>query len=257
MAGSVVIESGSDPKRRADVNSNKELTVIDSGANTKLGSITETAPTTDTASSGLNGRLQRIAQRLTSLIALLPSSIGQKTMDGSLSVVVASDQTVPTRTEPQRGAIDQNNFSIFAEGVNAQTTETPLLSIDNPSNSGKTLYIYSICNFVDPANNNFCKFRYYNNCTGVSGGSTVTPTNLYSGSSTSSVVTVKSLPTITTLSGKLTGRAGPAGNTQGSIYNGELLQGYWIIPPGKIFVITGSSKANNTPTFIGVEVIEK
>ncbi len=34
----------------------------------KIGSLTETAPTTDTASSGLNGRLQRIAQRLTTLI---------------------------------------------------------------------------------------------------------------------------------------------------------------------------------------------
>lgn len=38
-----------------------------------LGPVTETAPTTDIASSGLNGRLQRIAQRLSSLIALIPS----------------------------------------------------------------------------------------------------------------------------------------------------------------------------------------
>lgn len=43
---------------------------------TKTGSLTETAPATDTASSGLNGRLQRIAQRITSLIALLPTSLG-------------------------------------------------------------------------------------------------------------------------------------------------------------------------------------
>ncbi|MER8540237.1 hypothetical protein NKH17_12360 [Mesorhizobium sp. M1334] len=34
-----------------------------------IGSLTETAPATDTASSGLNGRLQRIAQRLTTLMA--------------------------------------------------------------------------------------------------------------------------------------------------------------------------------------------
>lgn len=43
---------------------------------TKTGSLTETAPATDTASSGLNGRLQRIAQRITSLIALLPAALG-------------------------------------------------------------------------------------------------------------------------------------------------------------------------------------
>lgn len=42
----------------------------------KLGALTETAPTTDTASSGHNGRLQRIAQRITSLIALLPTALG-------------------------------------------------------------------------------------------------------------------------------------------------------------------------------------
>lgn len=41
-----------------------------------IGPTNETAPTTDTANSGLNGRLQRIAQRLTSLIALLPTALG-------------------------------------------------------------------------------------------------------------------------------------------------------------------------------------
>lgn len=50
------------------------LTITD--FDTKTGSLTETAPATDTASSGLNGRLQRIAQRLTSLIALLPAALG-------------------------------------------------------------------------------------------------------------------------------------------------------------------------------------
>lgn len=45
----------------------------ESDFDTKIGSLTETAPTTDTASSGLNGRLQRIAQRLTSLITAVGS----------------------------------------------------------------------------------------------------------------------------------------------------------------------------------------
>lgn len=58
-----------------------------------IGAVTEGAPASDTASSGLNGRLQRIAQRLTSLIALLPTSLGQKASAASLAVVVASDQS--------------------------------------------------------------------------------------------------------------------------------------------------------------------
>lgn len=43
---------------------------------TNIGATNETAPATDIALSGLNGRLQRIAQRITSLIALLPTALG-------------------------------------------------------------------------------------------------------------------------------------------------------------------------------------
>ena len=50
---------------------------------TRLGSLTETAPATDTASSGLNGRLQRIAQRLTSVYTALT--------DGSQQVKIKGD----------------------------------------------------------------------------------------------------------------------------------------------------------------------
>ncbi|RWP19269.1 MAG: hypothetical protein EOR00_09180 [Mesorhizobium sp.] len=45
-----------------------------------VGTVTETAPASDTASSGLNGRLQRIAQRLTSL---LPSSAHDAAIAGN------------------------------------------------------------------------------------------------------------------------------------------------------------------------------
>lgn len=71
----------------ADVSTYTALTAA------RAGDLTETAPASDTASSGLNGRLQRIAQRITSLIALIPTSLGQKTMANSLAVTLASDQT--------------------------------------------------------------------------------------------------------------------------------------------------------------------
>lgn len=64
-----------------------------------LGALAETAPGSDTASAGINGRLQRIAQRLTSLIALLPSSLGAKTGANSLSVVPASDAVHVVRAQ--------------------------------------------------------------------------------------------------------------------------------------------------------------
>jgi hypothetical protein len=65
-----------------------------------IGAVDETAPASDTASSGLNGRLQRVAQRLTSLIALLPASLGIKTAAASLSIVPASDASFAV-TGPQ------------------------------------------------------------------------------------------------------------------------------------------------------------
>lgn len=63
------------------------------------GALTETAPASDTASSGLNGRLQRIAQRITSLIALFPTALGQGTMATSFKVVLPSDQSAISVTQ--------------------------------------------------------------------------------------------------------------------------------------------------------------
>jgi hypothetical protein len=52
-----------------------------------------TAPSTDTAAAGINGRLIRLAQRLTSLIGLFPTALGQATMGSSFPVVLASNQS--------------------------------------------------------------------------------------------------------------------------------------------------------------------
>jgi hypothetical protein len=64
---------------------------------TKTGALTETAPANDTASSGVNGRLQRIAQRLTTLLAVFPTTIdtnsGAKSAS-TLRTVHATDDTM-------------------------------------------------------------------------------------------------------------------------------------------------------------------
>lgn len=108
---------------------------------TLQGALTETAPATDTASSGLNGRLQRIAQRLTSLIALIPTSLGQKTSAASLAVVLPSDQivavsqnavTIPAIVTLQNAVTANGNgttldVSGYAEAV-LQITSSPAMS---------------------------------------------------------------------------------------------------------------------------------
>jgi hypothetical protein len=103
--------------------------------NTEIGGVTETAPATDTASSGLNGRLQRVAQRITSLIALLPASLGQKTKAGSLAVTLASDQdTLPVSlaSVPSHAVTNAGTFAVQESG----SALTSLQLIDDVVHSG-------------------------------------------------------------------------------------------------------------------------
>jgi len=86
---------------------------------TDLGTVAETAPATDTASSGLNGRLQRIAQRITSLIAQIPASLGQTTKSASMSVTIASDQA-QTLTSVQSLTLDGTTAQTFSAPANAK-----------------------------------------------------------------------------------------------------------------------------------------
>lgn len=69
------------------------------GLESYTGALTETAPATDTASSGLNGRLQRIAQRLTSLIA----QVGPRAA-AAANVHVPSSNTAAVITYAAAGA---------------------------------------------------------------------------------------------------------------------------------------------------------
>lgn len=77
--------------------------------NTEIGGLTEAAPGTDTASSGLNGRLQRVAQRLTSMITALTNTIvlqaGENHVgevgNNQITITAAQTSTVVTYTTGQ------------------------------------------------------------------------------------------------------------------------------------------------------------
>lgn len=101
------------------------------------GAVTETAPASDTASSGLNGRLQRIAQRLSSLIALLPTSLGQKTKANSLAVAIASDQD-PLATVPSTLSLT------VAAGSALNADVIPQVDVSNY----KVLFVHVLNSFV-------------------------------------------------------------------------------------------------------------
>lgn len=89
-----------------------ETTQVANGV--RIGAVLETAPATDTASSGLNGRLQRIAQNISAMILQLPATLGIKTSANSLSITPASDAVFTINTEAQTGS--------FAEDLTVSTT---------------------------------------------------------------------------------------------------------------------------------------
>jgi hypothetical protein len=86
----------------------------------RIGNTNETAPVDDTSASGLNGRLQRIAQRITSLIALLPVSLGQKVKADSLAVTIASDQdTLPIEQVTKSGTVSSAKITVGTSAIRA------------------------------------------------------------------------------------------------------------------------------------------
>lgn len=94
-----------------------------SAGNTLTGAVTEAAPASDTASSGLNGRLQRIAQRLTSLIAVF--TIGAGTEAAAVRVTLPTDGTGKV-SAAQSGTWNVTNVSGTVSLPTGASTETTL-----------------------------------------------------------------------------------------------------------------------------------
>lgn len=112
--GYSALRDPNDPAQPADMATETTL----SAASTRVGSTTETAPATDTASSGLNGRLQRIAQRLSSLIAIFPTALGA---NGGLKVEGVAGGVA----QPVSGPLTDSELRASAVPVSAASLPLP------------------------------------------------------------------------------------------------------------------------------------
>jgi hypothetical protein len=74
VAATQNLSDGSQAPKVVLLQGDGSTTVVAPPSQAQMGPVTETAPSTDIASSGLNGRLQRIAQRITSLIAQIAAT---------------------------------------------------------------------------------------------------------------------------------------------------------------------------------------
>lgn len=115
---------------------------------TRLGDVTETSPASDTASSGLNGRLQRIAQNISSLITLITSRIPGPASTGSItpvassatavtlkaantsrkSITIANDSTAILYVLLGTGTVSSTNYSM---ALAAKSSVASVMTVDN------------------------------------------------------------------------------------------------------------------------------
>lgn len=123
---------------------NRVVTATD---DTIHGALTETAPTTDIASSGLNGRLQRIAQRLTSLISPGLSVAVSVTRTADTNAYTAND-VLGSATGSTAG-IDFNLAAI--SGSNILITSVALERDVAALISGETSYNLHLYNVTPPS----------------------------------------------------------------------------------------------------------
>lgn len=129
-----------------------------SNFDSKIGSLTETAPASDTASSGLNGRLQRVAQRLTSLIGLFPTALtGSGNFKVSLNETTVTQPVSVTEANQPFSAPAMNNTTGFTgqfspivgysyitnDLVEASSTTTVINATAHQARVGDVIYMVS------------------------------------------------------------------------------------------------------------------
>lgn len=90
-----------------------------------VGALTETAPASDTASSGLNGRMQRLAQRLTSLLGVFPANFSTVAVKGGSTSPVTGDPALVVTISPNC----QN-----PNGPAAASSSSPVVNAINTAN---------------------------------------------------------------------------------------------------------------------------
>jgi hypothetical protein len=166
---------------------------------TALGSLTETAPATDTASSGLNGRLQRIAQRITSLINALGNpfqvggvigntafgitnwlgstapTIGQKTSANSIPVTIASDQTINVTTTPSSSS---QTYCASVSGFVCPAAATDVFTIQGSATKTISITRIIISGTTSAGSGASISMSILKRSTANTGGTSITLTNV-------------------------------------------------------------------------------
>lgn len=226
-----------------------------STTNTRIGDVTETAPGSDTASSGLNGRLQRIAQRLSSILTGQTDGTQQTKLkgntDGTLVGNVGDALKVTAGSSGQKELVAAGQvFSVVVSDFNlaSSTTDNPIMLIKNPSGSGKNLYIIDI--FTGTTESTVAtKYQVFANPTVTTNGTSLTVRSR----------TIKTSPTATVMEAYSGPTVSASGNSLSIFVNQQAQNAVSIITSFQVRVeanntllITGRPSSNNRTANITV-----
>jgi hypothetical protein len=147
--------------------------------NTRIGDLTETAPVSDTASSGLNGRLQRIAQRLSSLITL-STDRSQKTQisNGTVEVGAATSTVDLSGVGLYVRPIPFEPLSYSATGAAfvPATTATDIFLLSGSNSKTIRVHKVSVSGTTTSGSAIKCTIKLIKRSTANTGGTSVTST---------------------------------------------------------------------------------
>jgi hypothetical protein len=135
--------------------------------------------------------------------------------------------------------------------VNINTTDTYVIALINPTNSGKTILIKTIQIARNQNNGSTVLFSIKSSGT-ISPGTQVTPTSTIKGGT--SIATLYTTPSVTTTSStRFLFAIGLNYSENSKFINLDLRYG---ITPGDNLFIVGDSTGSNTPCFVTIEWVE-
>ena len=108
------------------------VTIVDGGDAT-FGAKNDTEASTDTATASFMSLFKRLLQRVTTLLGVLPSSLGQQTSANSLSVSIASDQDFATATLQTTGNTTLSSMQTTQTGISSKLDTLITNSTSDPA----------------------------------------------------------------------------------------------------------------------------
>ena len=148
---------------------------------TLYGAVTETAPATDTVSSGLNGRLQRIAQRISALITASTdrsqkTQITNGTIDAAVTsgVVGLSDNALAVRPVPY----EPQTYSAGASAFVPAATATDVFLISGSATKVIRIHKINVSGTTTSGSPIKCTINLIKRSTANTGGTSVVSTNV-------------------------------------------------------------------------------